>query len=46
MTQEKGSGDGFDTAGAKATDENLGNRRGRLRDGSALHWWNEAGFIL
>ena len=46
MTQGTGSGDGVHTAGAKETDENLGNRRGRLRDGSALHWWNEAGFIL
>ena len=46
MTQETGSGAGFDTTGTKATDENLVNRTNRLRDGSALHWWHEAGFIL
>ena len=37
---------GTDSTSVKVKNENLRDRTRRLRDGSALHWWNEAAFIL
>ncbi|MEI8336971.1 MAG: phosphatase PAP2 family protein [Actinomycetes bacterium] len=46
MTQRPDSGDGTDSTSVKVKNENLRDRTRRLRDGTALHWWNEAAFIL